>query len=99
VGPRAGLDGGENLVPTGIRSRTIQPVDQSLYRLSYPAHKILRSYRYFTDDHRPIGGYLPQIFNFYTAKMGTAVTQQLRCCATIRKVAGSIPDGVIGIFH
>jgi len=23
----------------------------------------------------------------------------LRCCATNRKVAGSIPDGFIGIFH
>ena len=30
---------------------------------------------------------------------GAAVAQWLRCCATIRKVAGSIPDGVIGIFH
>ena len=30
---------------------------------------------------------------------GTAVSQWLRCCATNRKVAGSIPDGVIGIFH
>ena len=29
---------GENLVPTGIRSRTVQTVVQSLYRLSYPAH-------------------------------------------------------------
>ena len=29
----------ENLVPTGIRSRTFQPVAQSLYRLSYRAHK------------------------------------------------------------
>ena len=28
----------ENLVPTGIRSRTVQPVAQSLYRLSYTAH-------------------------------------------------------------
>ena len=28
-----------------------------------------------------------------------AVVQWLRCCATNRKVAGSIPDGVIGIFH
>ena len=28
----------ENLIPTGIRSRTVQPVAQSLYRLSYPAH-------------------------------------------------------------
>ena len=31
--------------------------------------------------------------------VGTAVAQWLRCCATNRKVAGSIPDGVIGIFH
>ena len=30
---------------------------------------------------------------------GTAVTQWLRCSATNRKVAGSIPDGVTGIFH
>ena len=28
-----------------------------------------------------------------------AVAQWLRCCATNRKVAGSIPDGVIGNFH
>jgi len=26
VGPRAGLDGWKNLVPTGIRSRTLQPI-------------------------------------------------------------------------
>ena len=30
---------------------------------------------------------------------GTAVAQWLRCCATNRKIAGSIPDGVVGIFH
>ena len=30
---------------------------------------------------------------------GTTVAQLLRCCATNRKVAGSIPAGVIGIFH
>ena len=30
---------------------------------------------------------------------GTAVAQWLRCCATNRKVAGSIPAGVVGIFH
>ena len=30
---------------------------------------------------------------------GHAVAQWLRHCATNRKVAGSIPDGVIGIFH
>jgi len=31
------------------------------------------------------------------ALMGTAVAQWLRCCATNRKVAGSIPAGVIDI--
>ena len=30
---------------------------------------------------------------------GTAVAQWLRRCATNRKVADSIPGGVIGIFH
>jgi len=30
--------------------------------------------------------------------MGTAVAQWLRCCATNRKVAGSIPDGVSEYF-
>ena len=32
--------GAENLALTGIRSRTVQPVAQSLYRLSYPAHNV-----------------------------------------------------------
>ena len=32
-------------------------------------------------------------------KVGTAVAQWLRRCATNRKVADSIPDGVFGIFH
>ena len=31
--------------------------------------------------------------------MRTAVAQWLRRCATNRKVAGSIPDGVNGNFH
>jgi len=31
--------------------------------------------------------------------VGTAVAQWLRCCATNRKVAGSIPASVTGIFH
>jgi len=30
---------------------------------------------------------------------GTAVEQWLRCCATNRKVAGSMPAGVSGYFH
>jgi len=36
--------------------------------------------------------------SFLTARR-TAVAQWLRCCAIYRKVAGSIPDGVTGIFH
>ena len=44
VGSRAGLDGADNLVPTGIRSRTVQPVAQSLYRLSYRAHISIMNY-------------------------------------------------------
>ena len=35
----------------------------------------------------------------HTYTLGTAVAQLLRCCATNRRVAGSIPDGVTGIFH
>jgi len=37
-GPRGRSGRAENLVPTRIRSRTVQPVAQSLYRLSYRAH-------------------------------------------------------------
>jgi len=36
-GPQGRSGRAENLVPTGIRSRTVQLVAQSLYRLSYPA--------------------------------------------------------------
>ena len=39
------------------------------------------------------------IFVAALGDMGTAVAQWLRCCATNRKVVGSIPDGFIGIFH
>ena len=31
--------------------------------------------------------------------LGTSVAQWLKCCATNGKVVGSIPAGVIGIFH
>jgi hypothetical protein len=35
----------------------------------------------------------------YSFLYGTAIAQWLSCCTTSRKVAGSIPDGVSGIFH
>jgi len=37
--------------------------------------------------------------HFIYVLMSIAVAQWLRYCATNRKVAGSIPAGVIGIFH
>jgi len=37
-GPQGRSGQAENLVPTEIRSRIVQPVAQSLYRLSYPAN-------------------------------------------------------------
>jgi len=37
-GPQGQSGRVENLVPTGILSRIIQPVAQLLYRLNYPAH-------------------------------------------------------------
>ena len=36
---------------------------------------------------------------YYIIDLGTAMAQWLRRCTTNRKVAGSIPGGVIGIFH
>jgi hypothetical protein len=39
------------------------------------------------------------IKTLYRSHVGTAVAQWLRCCATNRKVAGSIPADVIGLFQ
>ena len=39
------------------------------------------------------------IYDRPTEEMGTAVAQWSRRCATNQEVAGSIPTGVIGIFH
>jgi hypothetical protein len=41
VGPRAGLACAKNRTPTGIRSPDRPARSQSLYRLNYPARKIL----------------------------------------------------------
>ena len=45
-GPQGRSGWAENLVPPGIRSRTVQPVAQSLYRLSYPAHTNIHTHVY-----------------------------------------------------
>ena len=54
-------------------------------------HIVLMPYRRFGTTNRSpkVGKKLPL----------HAVAHWLRRCATNRKVAGSIPDGVIGIFH
>jgi len=40
-----------------------------------------------------------QVSTIFALPKKMAVAQWSRCCATNWKVAGSIPDGVIGIFH
>ena len=55
-GPQGRSGRAENLVPTVIRSRTVQPRSQSLYRLSYPTH----TYRRCTELFRRIKCYRRQ---------------------------------------
>ena len=43
--------------------------------------------------------YWSNLFNIYLFIWGTPWRSWLRHCATSRKVAGSIPDGVIGVFN
>jgi hypothetical protein len=46
-----------------------------------------------------IGQSIPELACWTCVPGGTVVAQWLRYCAANRKVAGSIPDSVIGIFH
>ena len=43
-------------------------------------------------------GQVKAIFGGLNTRLGSAVAQWLRCCATNGNVAGSIPSGVIGFF-
>ena len=42
--------------------------------------------------------FTPRKYSWYSFLLGTAEAQWLRCCATNRKVAGSIPADVSGFF-
>jgi len=46
--------------------------------------------------HRPL--FTARKYSWYSFLFETAVAQWLRCCATNRKVSGSIPAGVSGFF-
>jgi len=52
-------------------------------------------YKKYTHTHTHTHTY---IYIYIYIYMGSAVAQWLRCYATNRKVAGSIPAGVIGFF-
>jgi hypothetical protein len=41
----------------------------------------------------------PRYYSWFSFMLGHVVAQWLRHCGTNQKVAGSIPDGVIGIFY
>jgi len=60
-GPQGWSRRAENLVLTGIRSRTVQPVAQSLYRLSYRAHTKEESTEKY---YKAVGFFCVQIFAF-----------------------------------
>ena len=51
------------------------------------------------ESPKHLGAFLMQFNILIYTSAGTAVAQLLRCCARNGKVAGSFPDGVIGIFH
>jgi len=55
----------ENLVPTGIRSRTVQPVAQSLYLLSYRAHPFMDT---IENNNRKVRRDDGKTFSFITEK-------------------------------
>jgi hypothetical protein len=60
---------------------------------------ILYAFMAWTGTTLPFTFYHGGYIRLYVSLLRTAVAQWLRYCATNRKVAGLIPDGVIGIFH
>jgi hypothetical protein len=77
--------------PVRNMSRTVDPVTSKVPIKTQFYLKIsqLGSMEIFIDIKSFRSHYGPGVYS----------AQWLRCCATNRKVAGSIPDGVIGIFH
>jgi hypothetical protein len=72
--------------------------------LSFACESNVTAFELFRKDM--FEGYLPQVpmqhqilESYLLIIGGHAVAQLLRHCATNPKIAGSIPDGVIGIFY
>jgi hypothetical protein len=85
----------ENLALTGFRTSDRPARSDSLYRLKGKAYAmiLLSVYPWLQVLNQPID------FLESRCKLGTRWRNWLRHCATRWKVAGSIPDGVTGIFH
>jgi hypothetical protein len=75
-----------------------------LYKTLFP-NTLLAVHHTVTNAFNPLAPELPCAlskqpeFKQPSFTLGHAVAQWLRHCATNRKVAGLIPDGVIGTFH
>jgi len=107
MGPRAGLDLCGNPCPTGILSpgRSSRLVGFSRVCISAGAEMFFRKVRTKTELFQPLVFSiitLVAVLYFLSLLLGHGdrggVAQWLSCCATNRKVAGSIPVGVGGFF-
>ena len=81
------------LVNVSLRMFLIGP--KCVIFLCYLCPRVLIDY--YTRQREQMLLYVPCILLTYIVRLGTAVAQWLRRCATDRKVAGSIPDVVTDI--
>ena len=92
-----------------MQTRRENTVTKPFFTLVAASAKLTSRHGRFTDGNRTPGthstdnwvgpGASLTVLEKIHISWGIAVAQWLRCCATNRKVTGSIPDGVIGIFH
>jgi hypothetical protein len=72
---------------------------QKIWKISKLIHRVRQMfYLHIFSSQQATVISLDVIYWIFIAQK-TAVAQWLRYCATNQKVAGSIPDGVNGIFH